>query len=52
MKRASFFQAWGKLEDEKNYRMIIDCLLNMPLLFWAGEVTGEENFIKKGRSAY
>ncbi len=27
-----------------NYRLIIDCLLNMPLLFWASEVTGDAKY--------
>ena len=27
-----------------NYRYIIDCLLNLPLLYWASEVTGEEKY--------
>ena len=31
--KGQFFQAWGTLGDENNYRLIIDCLLNMPLLF-------------------
>ena len=38
--KGGFFQAWGALGAKENDRLIIDCLLNMPLLFWAGEVTG------------
>lgn len=34
-----FIQAWGPLGDPKEYRLIIDCLLNLPLLFWATEET-------------
>lgn len=45
--KGQFFQAWGKLGDPKEYRLIIDCLLNMPLLFWASEVTGEECYRAK-----
>ena len=33
--KGQFFQAWGQLGAPDNYRLIIDCLLNMPLLFWA-----------------
>lgn len=40
--KGQFFQAWGTLGEPDNYRLIIDCLLNMPLLFWASEVTGKE----------
>lgn len=35
-----FIQAWGELGAEDNYRLIIDCLLNLPLLFWATEESG------------
>ena len=39
-----FIQAWGPLNEPENYRLIIDCLLNLPLLFWASEVTGDEKY--------
>lgn len=42
--KGSFFQAWGKLGEKENYRLIIDCLMNMPLLFWSSEVTGDEKY--------
>lgn len=45
--KGQFFQAWGQLGARDNYRLIIDCLLNMPLLFWASEVTGEEGYREK-----
>lgn len=35
-----FIQAWGELGKAEHYRLIIDCLLNIPLLYWASEVTG------------
>ena len=31
--KGRFFQAWGELGAKDNYRLIIDCLLNMPLRF-------------------
>ncbi|WP_438348749.1 glycoside hydrolase family 88 protein [Paenibacillus sp. FA6] len=38
-------QAWGKEDDPENGgRIIIDCLLNLPLLFWAYEQTGERKY--------
>ncbi len=40
----NFIQAWGNLGDEDNYRLIIDCLLNLPLLFWATEETGDQRY--------
>lgn len=39
-----FLQAWGTMGAEDNYRLIIDCLLNLPLLYWATEVTGDEKY--------
>lgn len=42
--KGQFFQAWGELGARDNYRLIIDCLLNMPLLFWASDVTGDPGY--------
>ncbi len=39
-----FIQAWGPMDEPGNYRLIIDCLLNLPLLYWASEETGDERF--------
>lgn len=39
-----FIQAWGSMEAPENYRLIIDCLLNLPLLYWASEVTGDSKY--------
>jgi unsaturated chondroitin disaccharide hydrolase len=42
--KGQFIQAWGELGAKDNYRLIIDCLLNLPLLYWASEVTGDEKY--------
>lgn len=42
--KGGFFQAWGPLGAKDNYRLIIDCLLNLPLLFWASRVTGDARY--------
>nr|MBQ8890154.1 glycoside hydrolase family 88 protein [Clostridia bacterium] len=42
--KGEFIQAWGDVSDPKDYRLIIDCLLNIPLLYWASEVTGDESY--------
>ena len=39
-----FIQAWGNVDDPKDNRLIIDCLLNIPLLYWATEVTGDKKY--------
>lgn len=39
-----FLQAWGRMGASENYRYIIDCLMNLPLLYWATEQTGDEKY--------
>jgi unsaturated chondroitin disaccharide hydrolase len=42
---ANVIQAWGDLRDpEQRGRMIIDCNLNLPLLFWASRETGNLSY--------
>ena len=40
----NFIQAWGPMNTPENYRLIIDCLLNLPLLYWASEETGDGKY--------
>ncbi len=42
--KGQFIQAWGKIGAPDNYRFIIDCLLNLPLLYWASEVSGDQKY--------
>lgn len=42
--KGEFLQAWGPMDQPENYRLIIDCLLNLPLLYWASEETGDEKY--------
>jgi unsaturated chondroitin disaccharide hydrolase len=39
-----FIQAWGEMGAKDNYRFIIDCLLNLPLLYWASRETGDPKY--------
>jgi unsaturated chondroitin disaccharide hydrolase len=39
-----FLQAWGPMDAPENYRLIIDCLLNLPLLYWASDETGDKKY--------
>ena len=39
-----YIQAWGEMRSEGNARLIIDCLLNLPLLYWASEESGRSEY--------
>ncbi|MFI3284359.1 MAG: glycoside hydrolase family 88 protein, partial [Erysipelotrichaceae bacterium] len=41
---ANFIQAWGEVNAKDNFRLIIDCLMNMAILYWASEVSGDSNY--------
>lgn len=42
--KGEFLQAWGEMGAADNYRFIIDCLMNLPLLYWAGGETGDGKY--------
>lgn len=42
--KGEFIQAWGELGSKDHYRFIIDCLLNIPLLYWTSETTGDNKY--------
>lgn len=49
--QAGIVQAWGNLNDPaERGRMIIDCLMNLPLLYWASEQTGDPRYADQARS--
>ncbi len=50
--KGGFIQAWGNVSDPKDYRLIVDCLLNIPLLYWTAEVTGDKSFDEKAYSHF
>jgi unsaturated chondroitin disaccharide hydrolase len=39
-----FIQAWGRKGVAEEYRYIIDCLLNLPLLYWASAESGDPKY--------
>lgn len=45
-----FLQAWGDVGQASEYRLIIDCLLNLPILYWATEVTGDKSYAEKAEN--
>ena len=42
--KGQFLQAWGNVGEPAEYRLMIDCLLNLPILYCASEVTGERRY--------
>ena len=45
LQNVGVIQSWGKLDDlEQRGNIIVDSLMNMPLLYWASEITGERRF--------
>jgi unsaturated chondroitin disaccharide hydrolase len=45
LEKAGIIQAWGDLNDpEQRGRMIIDCCMNLPLLYWATRETGNPRY--------
>ena len=50
--KGQFLQAWGELGAKDNYRLIIDCLMNLPLLYWASQITGNKEYHDKAITHY
>lgn len=50
--KGTFIQAWGELGAKDNYRLIVDCLLNIPLLYWATEETGDTRYSEVADNHY
>ena len=42
--KSEFIQAWGSVGADDNFRLIIDCLMNLSLLYWASEETGDPKY--------
>lgn len=49
--QSGIIQAWGDLRDpEQAGRMIIDCNMNLPLLYWATQQTGDSRYADAART--
>jgi unsaturated chondroitin disaccharide hydrolase len=43
--KGNFIRAWGRMDtDEFDNMAIVDCMMNLPLLYWASEETGDKKF--------
>ncbi|KAE9525849.1 glycoside hydrolase family 88 protein [Testudinibacter aquarius] len=51
-KKGYFIQAWGNLGAQDNYRLIVDCLLNIPLLYWATDITNNPKYREVAEKHY
>lgn len=48
---AGVIQAWGRLDDpQERGRVIVDCVMNLPLLHWASAVSGRDAYRAAARS--
>ncbi len=45
IENGDYIQAWGNVGEQP--RLIIDCMNNIPLLYWASEVTGDRSYYQK-----
>lgn len=50
--KGGFIQAWGKMGAEKEYRLIIDSLMNLPLLYRAWQISGKRRYKEIADSHY
>ncbi|HJE18452.1 MAG TPA: glycoside hydrolase family 88 protein [Enterococcus casseliflavus] len=50
--KGEFIQAWGTYGDPQEYRLIIDSLLNLPLLFAATQLSGEPRYAEAASKHY
>jgi unsaturated chondroitin disaccharide hydrolase len=43
--KGNFIRAWGRMDtDEFDNMAIVDCMMNLPLLYWASNETGDQKF--------
>ncbi|MDF7683556.1 glycoside hydrolase family 88 protein [Lactobacillus sp. ESL0679] len=50
--KGGFIQAWGKMDGNDNYRLIVDSLMNIPLLYWASSATEDPKYAHMADTHY
>lgn len=49
--RGGYIQAWQEIgHPDEAGRMIVDCMMNLPLLYWASEQTGDDSYREVARN--
>lgn len=49
VEKGQFLQAWGPFNSPEHCRFIIDCMLNLPILYFAADETGVELYRNRAR---
>lgn len=50
--KGKFIQAWGKKGAKDNYRLIVDALMNIPLLQWAAKEGKKQEYAKMANNHF
>lgn len=50
--KGGFIQAWGQLDNEEEHRLIIDSLMNLPLLYTVTQLTGDQTYSDRATTHY
>ncbi|MHC5249126.1 glycoside hydrolase family 88 protein [Enterococcus sp. LJL90] len=50
--KGNFIQAWGRYGEADEYRLIIDSLINLPLLFEASQISGNSQYAEIAEKHY
>lgn len=52
VEKGQFLQAWGPFNSPEHCRFIIDCMLNLPILYFAADETGNQEYREKSRKHF
>ena len=52
VEKGQFLQAWGPFSSPEHCRFIIDCMLNLPILYFASDETGDPKYRDHARKHF